>query len=233
LHSTQTLRLVFPLVLIFASSKDAAAADLAARGLDLFVHVPKQAATGGIVPLQLRVFGFPTVSTLLPLPGAQVEATWDPESLGPAMKGVDWVFHAAASVSMWKGSWEQSHKINVGGTRNMVEAALNAGVKRFVHTSSINALGLPKDGEVGDESLEWNLPFDFAYNHSKREGEKEVQKGVRQGLQAVIMAAIIASVLPQVTTRCASGSKGRPMNRDCLRAKACRNFGAPHVTAYW
>jgi hypothetical protein len=88
LHSTQTLRLVFPLVLIFASSKDAAAADLAARGLDLFVHVPKQAATGGIVPLQLRVFGFPTVSTLLPLPGAQVEATWDPESLGPNASSV-------------------------------------------------------------------------------------------------------------------------------------------------
>ncbi|MFA6448608.1 MAG: NAD-dependent epimerase/dehydratase family protein [bacterium] len=121
----------------------------------------------------------------------EYEKAWgditDPASLAPAMNGVDWVFHVAASVSMWKGNWKQSHEINVGGTRNMVEAALKAGVKRFVHTSSISSLGVPKDGEVGDESLEWSLPFDFAYNHSKREGEKEVQKGVRQGLQAVIL----------------------------------------------
>ncbi len=111
----------------------------------------------------------------------------DAESLAPAMKGVDWVFHTAASVSMWKGSWKRSHEINAGGTRNMVEAALKAGVNRFIHTSSISALGIPKDGEVGDETLEWTLPFDFAYNHSKREAEKEVLKGARQGLQAVIL----------------------------------------------
>ncbi len=111
----------------------------------------------------------------------------DPASLVAAMQGVDWVFHTAASVSMWKGSWKQSHDINVGGTRNMVEAAMKTGVKRFIHTSTINVFGIPKEGEVGDESLEWNQPFDFAYNHSKREGEKEVQKAVRQGLQAVIL----------------------------------------------
>jgi dihydroflavonol-4-reductase len=111
----------------------------------------------------------------------------DQDSLVSAMKGMDWVFHTAASVSMWKGSWKQAHEINVGGTRNMVEAALKAGIKRFVHTSTISVLGVPKDGEVGDESLEWNMPFDFVYNHSKREGEKEVMKAVRQGLQAVIL----------------------------------------------
>lgn len=111
----------------------------------------------------------------------------DPASLKSAMEGMDWVFHTAASVSMWKGSWRQSHEINVGGTRNMVEAALKAGIKRFVHTSTISVFGIPKDGETGDETLEWNRPFDFVYNHSKREGEKEVQKAVGQGLQAVIL----------------------------------------------
>lgn len=111
----------------------------------------------------------------------------DPVSLIPAMKDIDWVFHTAASVSMWKGSWKQSHEINVGGTRNMVEAALEAGIKRFVHTSTISVLGVPKEGEIGDESLEWNKPFDFVYNHSKREGEREVRKAVGRGLQAVIL----------------------------------------------
>ena len=52
------------------------------------------------------------------------------------------------------------------------------------------------------------------------------------GLHAVIIATIIASVLPHVTTMCSSGSSGNPMKRDCLRASAARNFGAPHVTAY-
>jgi hypothetical protein len=51
-------------------------------------------------------------------------------------------------------------------------------------------------------------------------------------LQAVIIAAIMASVLPQVTTMSSSGSMGMPMQRDCLRASAWRNPGAPQVTAY-
>ena len=46
------------------------------------------------------------------------------------------------------------------------------------------------------------------------------------------MAAIMASVLPQVTTMFSSGSMGSPMQRDCLRARACRKRGAPQVTAY-
>jgi len=46
------------------------------------------------------------------------------------------------------------------------------------------------------------------------------------------MAAIMASVLPQVTTKLASGSMSIPIQRDCLRAKAARKFGAPQVTAY-
>ncbi|HET6147256.1 MAG TPA: alpha-2-macroglobulin family protein [Polyangia bacterium] len=59
----------------------AAARDPAARGLDLFVHVPSRATAGARLAVQLRVFGFPTVATLAPLAGARVEAAWDPESL--------------------------------------------------------------------------------------------------------------------------------------------------------
>ena len=85
----RTTQILLPIMLVaIARSGDAAPTDLAARGLDLFVHAPTQAATGGRVPVQLRVFGFPTVSTLAPLPGAQVEATWDPETLGPDASSV-------------------------------------------------------------------------------------------------------------------------------------------------
>ena len=85
----RTTQILLPVMLVaIARSGDAAPTDLAARGLDLFVHAPTQAAAGGRVPVQLRVFGFPTVSTLAPLPGAQVEATWDPETLGPDASSV-------------------------------------------------------------------------------------------------------------------------------------------------
>jgi hypothetical protein len=61
----------------------AAGRDPAARGLDLFVHAPHEVAAGGRLAVQVRVFGFPTAATLAPLAGAHLEATWDPESLGP------------------------------------------------------------------------------------------------------------------------------------------------------
>src|SRR4051812_24855476 len=56
-----------------------------ARGLDLFIHVPDHAAALGVVPLQVEALGFPTVVSLVPLAGASVEATWDPEHLGPGV----------------------------------------------------------------------------------------------------------------------------------------------------
>jgi len=59
--------------------------DPAARGLDVFVHVPKSAAPGAEIPVQVQVLGFSTVTTAKPLPEATVEAVWDPKSLG---KGV-------------------------------------------------------------------------------------------------------------------------------------------------
>lgn len=60
-----------------------AEADLAARGLDIFVHAPRSVPPGGIVPVQLQAIGFPTVTKTRPLAGVSIEAAWDPQSLGP------------------------------------------------------------------------------------------------------------------------------------------------------
>jgi hypothetical protein len=68
--------------LVSTSAGHAATKDPAARGIDLFLHAPKSIPSGSTLPVQVRVLGFPTVSTLTPLAGATVEATWDPESLG-------------------------------------------------------------------------------------------------------------------------------------------------------
>src|SRR5262245_53219493 len=68
-----------------ASDAQSAGSDPAARGLDVFVHVPPEAAPGGVVPVQIEAFGFPTAVTLAPLAQATVEVGWDPESLGPGI----------------------------------------------------------------------------------------------------------------------------------------------------
>ena len=59
--------------------------------------------------------------------------------LTEACKGVDVVFHVAALAGVW-GPREHYWNINVEGTRNMLEAAKNAGVQKFVHTSSPSAV---------------------------------------------------------------------------------------------
>lgn len=86
-------------------SGDAATAykDPAARGLDVFLHMPERAAPGGILSVQAQVYGFPTVTSLTPLPGAVLEAVWDPESLGknaPSVASVQAVADKAGRVHL-------------------------------------------------------------------------------------------------------------------------------------
>ena len=69
----------------------------------------------------------------------------DPASLTAAMAGIDIVYHAAARVGDW-GPWAQFIAISVDGTANMLAAARDSGVKRFLQISSISAYGHP-DGE--------------------------------------------------------------------------------------
>lgn len=94
----------------------------------------------------------------------------DPGSLTAPMKGALLVFHAAGYVSDW-GPWRSFRAVNVGGTRNVLEAARAAGVKRVVHISSVSVYGFPGTIDVSEEG-----PFvarrDDPYVTTKREGEQ-------------------------------------------------------------
>jgi nucleoside-diphosphate-sugar epimerase len=98
----------------------------------------------------------------------------DPDSLAEAMKDVSTVYHAAAQVGDW-GPWDRYVAVTIDGTRNMLAAARDAGVERFLHVSSISAYGHP-DGEglVLDESapLGVNLHKWSYYSRAKVEAEK-------------------------------------------------------------
>ena len=80
----------------------------------------------------------------------------DPKSLEAAVAGREAVVHLAGIVSYWPPKDELLRKVNVEGTRHLLGAATAAGVRRFVLTSSIAALGWVRDGDIGDEDTPYN-----------------------------------------------------------------------------
>lgn len=110
-----------------------------------------------------------------------------PETLPPALRGIDVVFHAAGVVDHWNQGVERMYQVNVEGTRNVMEACLRSGVERVVHTSSTAAMGIHPDVLV-DESYRFNVkPERFIYGHSKFLAEEIVFDFIRKGLPAVIV----------------------------------------------
>lgn len=152
-------------------------------------HIARQLAEAGVhVRALVR-----NPAKMEALEGVKVEAIQgdldDEKALAKGMKGAGWVFHAAASVNMWKNKWAQSYRINVLGTRHMVRAAQEAGVDRFVYTSSISTIGKPEhSGDPVDEHNTYNMEKEaLTYPHTKWLGEKEVERAVEAGLHAVIV----------------------------------------------
>jgi dihydroflavonol-4-reductase len=114
----------------------------------------------------------------------------DPESLYRAFEGAEVVYHLAAYVSIQMHEWSICKAVNLIGTRNVVDACLQTGVRRLIHCSSLAAfeqkpLEIPVDetrGLIAVESQE-HPPYD----RSKAGGEIEVRKGIKKGLDAVIV----------------------------------------------
>ena len=68
----------------------------------------------------------------------------DRRQLAAAMRGCDWCFHVAASYHLWLRDYAPMYAANVAGTRNVMEAAMEAGCARIVYTSTVGCMGLPK-----------------------------------------------------------------------------------------
>ena len=112
----------------------------------------------------------------------------DPASLRRAFEGVDVVYHLASLITLRSDNWEEVFRVNVLGTRNVVEACLRCGVKRLVHVSSTHS----RQPEPFDQPLDEDRPLitDPAappYDRSKAQAEIEIQKGIERGLDAVII----------------------------------------------
>ena len=110
-----------------------------------------------------------------------------PETLKPALDNVDLVFHLAGIISIMPGADDLMQRVNVDGTKNMLNAAMHAGVKRFVYTSSIHALSRNWTGKIDER-----VPFDpdnsaGGYDRTKAAASLAVLDAVKKGLDAVIV----------------------------------------------
>lgn len=113
----------------------------------------------------------------------------EPASLARAFAGIDVVFHCAGLVSYDPKKAELMYQTNVVGTRNVGEAALAAGVKRLVQTSSIAAIGVNYDPRATmNEAMAFNAePLGMAYFTTKYAAEQELHKLRARGLDYVIV----------------------------------------------
>lgn len=112
----------------------------------------------------------------------------DRDSMLAAFQGADIVFHLGSLVSMDPRMANAVRDTTVVGTRNVVEAALECGVRRMIHVSSIHAYDQLPVHEVLHEGRDRaGGPHHTVYELAKRLAEEEVQRGVALGLDAVIL----------------------------------------------
>jgi dihydroflavonol-4-reductase len=112
----------------------------------------------------------------------------DPRSLDRAVAGCETVYHVAADYRLWARDPGELYASNVEGTRNLLEAAGQAGARRVVYTSTVGCIGVKGDGTPGDE----NAPVALAdmtgpYKRSKFLAEQAALEYARGGLPVVVV----------------------------------------------
>ena len=110
----------------------------------------------------------------------------DKSTLEGAMRGCDTVYHAAGLPEQWFRDPGVFQRVNVEGTRNMVEVALRLGLRRFVYTSTIDVFDAAP-GSTFDESTIATSPKQTHYERSKQAADVIVTEAIQRGLMAVFL----------------------------------------------
>jgi dihydroflavonol-4-reductase len=140
---------------------------------------------------KVRVLILPGES-LKPLQGMLIEVIvgdiLDREAVSKAMKGISTVFHLAGVIAIRPGMETIMHRVNVEGARNVAEIALESGVDRLIHVSSVHAFRREPHGTVINEETPLALDSPLgSYDRTKAEGTRAVLDIVEKGLNAVIV----------------------------------------------
>ncbi|HLZ99387.1 MAG TPA: hopanoid-associated sugar epimerase [Steroidobacteraceae bacterium] len=112
----------------------------------------------------------------------------DAPSLAPALSNCEALFHVAADYRLGARDPSQLYRTNVEGTRNLLSAAVQAGVKKIIYTSSVATMGIPADGTPGDERTAVSLETMIGhYKRSKFLAERVVLEAAAAGTPAIIV----------------------------------------------
>jgi len=104
------------------------------------------------------------------------------------MEGVSHVYHCAAMISFHPRDKKEMLKVNVEGTSNLLNICMEKNIRRFLHVSSIAALGESKKGKLITEKNHWEFGSgQSTYSISKYKSEMEVFRAAAEGLNAVIV----------------------------------------------
>lgn len=149
-----------------------------------------------LIQKSYQVFALRRSSTIPSfLPAAIFDSvTWiegdilDVTCLDESFAGMDAIIHAAAMVSFHKEDQHQLYKTNVEGTANVVNAAIEHQVPKFIHISSVAALGRVNEGDTVTENKKWvDSKTNTHYAISKFRAEMEVWRGMAEGLNVVVL----------------------------------------------
>jgi dihydroflavonol-4-reductase len=151
-------------------------------------HVARQLAARGE---RVRVLVRPTSDTRA-VDGLEAERfagdLRDALSLDRALAGVSHVFHVAADYRLWARNPRDIYESNVTGTRNLLEAARRTGVEKFVYTSTVATIAVPRKDGLPDESTHSSVEEMVGhYKRSKFEAEQCAMRAAEAGLPVVIV----------------------------------------------
>ena len=111
-----------------------------------------------------------------------------PETFAGKINDCEIIIHSAALIAFWNRLWDKLYQINVVGTRNILNEALKTNCKKFIHISSVAAIGYGENNEPVNESHPYNWgKHKICYMETKHEAELEVQKAIKKGLNAVMV----------------------------------------------
>jgi dihydroflavonol-4-reductase len=112
----------------------------------------------------------------------------DAASLDRALAGVKEVFHVAADYRLWSRRPQEIYDSNVNGTRNLLSAALRARVERFVHTSTVATIAVPRGSALPDETNRASVDEMIGnYKRSKLLAEQHALRAAHEGIPVIIV----------------------------------------------
>jgi dihydroflavonol-4-reductase len=112
----------------------------------------------------------------------------DSASLERALDGVSRVFHVAADYRLWARDPREIYESNVTGTQNLLDAARHAGVEKFVYTSTVATVAVPREGNLPNEQTKSSVDEMIGdYKRSKFEAEQRALRAAEAGLPVVIV----------------------------------------------